>query len=1058
MPRHLFARSVLLALAAAASLAVPSAHAQSKGKAKSPPATQPPPADVQALAPIDVTALLLPQPLTAQRSSLLRQQAGTVQVVVRLSDVPLALAVGANAKRTGGSMSLAQRQAYMASLKTKQDSLMAQIATLGGAEVARLGKAYNALVIAADASKLPQIAKLPGVSALLPLVMHEKSLVSSVPYVGAKSLQDMGLTGRGVKIAVLDSGIDYTHRHLGGSGSAADFAAASAAAAGVAPGGLFPSAKVIGGYDFVGETWPNGPIAPDPNPIDAGVGSGHGTHVADIAAGASLDGAHKGVAPGASLYAVKVCSSVSTSCSGLAILQGLEWVMDPNGDLNFADAADIVNLSLGASYGQRENPSTEAISNVVRFGIVAAISAGNSADRPFILGSPSNAAEAISVAQTSMPNASSIPLVVTAPASIAGTYSNTATLDWAPIGAGFSGTLRRAGPSGSANALACEMATTIDFTGTVALIDRGVCSVSIKVANAANRGAIGVLIANNVSGDAPTFSFGGGAPMVPSLVITQATGNVLKSVPDNTAQVSVSPANSIPLAGSMAATSSRGPSYNFAAIKPEIGAPGASVSAVNGTGSGTESFGGTSGAAPMVAGAAALLLQKFPVANPPEIKARLMNAAHRTIYTNPAIQPGVLAPISRIGAGELRANGSAALTTGVWDASNTYSPALSFGSPRATGTTTLSKKVAVRNYSASPRTYTITRSFRYADDAASGAVVLNAPATISVPANGTAAFTLSLVLDASKLPSWNLGAAANQGTGALLQGVEFDGYITVADGTDGASVPWHILPRKSANVLAATNVALGGATSGNLPISNIGGAVSGPLEIFSLTGTSPQISTQQPAYGGGQAIVDLRAVGVRAVDVGGLGLQFGISTYGERAHPAYPAEFDIYVDANNDGVFDAVVYNAENGAFASSGQTIVYVQKFNPDGSNNGAAVARFYAAADLMSGNMIMTVLASDLGVTDPNQQIRFSVYAFDNYFTGSLTDAISNMRYTPATPRFASGLGNSLGVPSGFSGALPVSHNPAGATASPSQTGLLLLHGTAKTSREVDAVLITP
>jgi subtilisin family serine protease len=946
----------------------------------------------------------------------------------------------------------------MAALKTKQDALMKQVKTLGGTEIARLGKAYNALVISADASKLPQIARLPGVSAVRPVVNHEKALSSTVPYVGAKALQDLGLTGLGVKVAVLDSGIDYTHRNLGGSGLSADFNAAAAAAAGVAPAALYPSAKVIGGFDFVGESWPNGPLLQDGNPIDAGVGSGHGTHVADIAAGASLDGLHKGVAPGAKLYAVKVCSSVSTSCNGLAILQGLEWSMDPNGDLDFSDAADIVNLSLGASYGQRENPSTEALSNVVRFGIVAAVSAGNSADRPFILGSPSNTAEAISVAQTQMPGAGAVPLVVTAPAGIAGVYANTATLDWAPIGAGFGGTLRRAGPSGSANALACDLGTTIDFTGTVALIDRGVCSVSIKVANAANRGAIGVIIANNASGDAPTFSFGGGAPMVPSLVITQATGNVLKSVPDNTAQVTVSPANSIPLAGSMAATSSRGPAYNFAAIKPEIGAPGASVSAINGTGDGTGGFGGTSGAAPMVAGAAALLLQKFPNAAPPEIKARLMNAANQTVYINPATQPGVLAPITRIGAGELRVNAAAALTTGLWDASNTYSPALSFGSPRATGMMTLSKKVAVRNYSATPRTYTITRSFRYADDAASGAVVLNAPASIAVPANGTAAFTLSLALDASKLPNWNFSSAANQGNGALLQGVEFDGYITVADGTDGASVPWHVLPRKSANVVAATNVALGGAPSGNLPISNIGGAISGPLEIFALTGTSPQISGQQPAYGGGQAIVDLRAAGVRAVDVGGLGLQFGISTYGERAHPAYPAEFDIYVDANNDGVFDAVVYNAENGAFASSGQTIVYVQKLNPNGSNNGGAVARFYAGADLMSGNMIMTVLASDLGVTDPNQQIRFSVYAFDNYFTGSQTDAIVNMVYTPAMPRFASPIGNSLGVPSGFNGSLPVSHNPAGAAASPSQSGLLLLNGLAKAGREVDAVVVTP
>lgn len=994
-----------------------------------------------------VAALALPGPVNSDRPSQLGLHSGQVQVTVRLTDAPLALAAGLNAKKTGGTMSLSQRQTYMAALKAKQDALMGQIKALGGTELARVSKAYNALVISADAAKLPQIAQLPGVSALRPVVNHQKSLTDTVPYVGARTVQDLGTTGLGVKIAVLDSGIDYTHRNLGGSGAPGDFAAASAAATGVAPSGLFPSAKVIGGVDFVGENWPNSALAPDANPIDAGSGAGHGTHVADIAAGASLDGLHKGMAPGATLYAVKVCSSVSTSCSGVAILQGLDWIMDPHGDLSFADAADVVNLSLGAAYGQRENPSTEAVSNVVRFGIVAVISAGNSGDRPFIVGSPSNAAEAISVAQTSMPSGKSIPLVVNTPANLAGSYTNTATVDWAPIANGFSGTVKLGG-------LACTAAETPDLSGMVALIDRGTCSISLKVASAAAKGAIGVLIANNVSGDAPTFSFGGGSPLVETLVITQSTGNALKSAVTGSVNVTVSPANFIALAGSMTASSSRGPAYNFAALKPEIGAPGASVSALYGTGSGTESFGGTSGAAPMVSGAAALLLHKYPAAAPPEIKARLMNAANPLVLTNPATLPGQLAPISRIGAGELRVDRSAALTTGVWDASNTYSPALSFGSPRATGVITISKKVAVRNYSSSPRTYAIGRSFRYADDAASGAVTLNAPASITVPANSASAFTLSLVLDASKLPTWNLAAGANQGTGALLQGVEFDGYITLTDGIDSASLPWHILPRKSANVVAATSVALGGAATGNLPVSNVGGATSGGLEVFALTGTSPQSSTVQPTYGGGQAIIDLKAVGVRPVVSGGaLNLQFGINTYGERAHAAYPAEFDIYIDSNNDGAADFVLYTAENGTFASTGQTLVFVQSLS-----GGSASAYYYADADLLSGNVIMTVPASAVGISAATQKFGFSVYAFDNYFTGSLTDSIVNMTHTLATPRYSSTLGDSLTVPVGFNGVLPISANPAGASASPSQNGLLLLHRSAKSGREVDAVTISP
>jgi len=69
--------------------------------------------------------------------------------------------------------------------------------------------------------------------------------------------------------------------------------------------------------------WPDGPLAPDDDPIDI---DGHGTHCADIIGG------RLGVAPGVSIYAVKVCSAISTSCSGIALLQGMEYSVDPNGD------------------------------------------------------------------------------------------------------------------------------------------------------------------------------------------------------------------------------------------------------------------------------------------------------------------------------------------------------------------------------------------------------------------------------------------------------------------------------------------------------------------------------------------------------------------------------------------------------------------------------------------------------------------------------------------------------------------------------------------------------
>ncbi|MBK6472027.1 MAG: S8 family serine peptidase [Betaproteobacteria bacterium] len=453
------------------------------------------------------------------------------------------------------------------------------------------------------------------------------------------------------------------HKNLGGTGVVADYDTCYAQSA-VAPSGICanyfgPTApKVIGGYDFVGEGWPNTGRTEDPNPIALKGTGTHGTHVADIIAGKSANGTHKGMAPGAKLIAVKVCSAVSSSCNGVALLSGVDFALDPNGDHDLSDAADVINLSLGSDYGQIEDDLTQALTNAVNLGVVVVASAGNGADRPYKLGSPSIAPGVLSVAQTEVPSATVIPLVINSPAAIAGTYVNTATLDWAPIGSGAVGDVKTATQAGGTNNLACDALPAGSLAGKIALVDRGTCSISVKVDNAANAGAKGVLIALIAAGDAVSFSFGGGSNFVPSMVIQQSLGNAIKANLSAPVNVSLSPTASIALVGGMAGTSSRGPGMSTQGIKPEIGAPGASVSAEVGTGIGQIAFGGTSGAAPMVAGAAALMVQAHPARSALQIKAMLMNGAETNVYTSKAIYPGQLAPISRIGAGELRVNRS----------------------------------------------------------------------------------------------------------------------------------------------------------------------------------------------------------------------------------------------------------------------------------------------------------------------------------------------------------------------------------------------------------------
>ena len=1003
-----------------------------------------------------------------------------VNAVVRLGDAPLAVAY----KQAGG-MSKAQQQAYVKSLRDKQNALKGQLNGLGAKQLGSLTKALNAVIVSVDSAKLKDISALPGVTSVQPIGDYQLDLSETVPYIGAKAVQDSGVDGSGVTVAVLDTGIDYTHQDLGGPGTSAAYTAAYGTTTSdprnTTRDGLFPTSKVIGGTDFVGDSWPqpnavkcgtdssgnaNVCLSPDPDPIDCGTSAipapcagGHGTHVSDIIAGV---GPAKGVAPGAKLLAIKVCATTSSACSGVALLEGVDFALDPNGDGDISDRADVMNLSLGSNYGQREDDLSAALSNAVRLGVVVAAAAGNAGDRPYIVSSPSTAQGVISVAQTQVPSAAAFFLHVNSPASIAGDYKNTETVGWAPIGDGFTGNVAFVGrgcPAGSVSSGSPEDPYLASPAGKVALIDRGGCSVSLKVDRAAKAGAIGVLIGLVAPGDPVSFSFGGGDTFVPTLIITQATSNLIKANIAAPVNVTVGPQFRTPLVGSMVSSSARGPSVSENAIKPDIGAPGASVSAEAGTGTGTTSFGGTSGATPMIAGSAALMLDAHPNLTPAEVKSLLMDTAETNIQINPALQPGVLAPITRIGGGEVRVDRAVATKSGAWDA-DAGAASLSFGYAGVSSSQTYTKKLTVRNYDSVSHTYSVTPGFRYANDAASGAVSISAPSSVTVGANSSKQISVQLKVDPSKLPIWSLNGGSRGGDGFRLQDNEFDGYITLNGGTNNTvHVAWQLLPHRAADVHAAsTSVALSGGT-GQVQLQNSSSVLDGRTEVFSLTGSSPKIGNGfLPKPGDNFAVIDLKSVGVR--QSGTTAIQFAIDTWGRRSVAVYPAEFDVYIDSNRDGTPDFVVFNSENGGFGITGQDVVSVANLH----TGTVAGPFFFADADLDSGNIIMSAPLSAVGLT-PGTKFDFSVYAFDNYFSGFLTDAVENMTYTLSTPRFVGSGIPASGVPAGGSSTLAIQSVAGGDTASPSQTGLLLLYRDAKSSGnsnlsegEANAITVTP
>jgi minor extracellular serine protease Vpr len=991
----------------------------------------------------------------------LRGAKGTVTVSVALSEKPIGATVAQDSLRTGGMPTKASQQARTNAVKAQQDRMIGQARALGAKALGRASRAANAVALSIPASKLTDLTRISGVVSVKPVAKYEVqqdpggsgSLAQAAEYLQVNPVREQGFDGTGVKVAVLDSGVDYTHEYLGGPGTVEAYDTCFAQNA-VAPTGICadffgPNApKVKGGTDFVGETW-NGaddspPLAPDPNPIDF---EGHGTHVSDIAVGRSADGSHKGIAPGADLYGVKVCSSVSTACSSVAMLEGIDWALDPNGDGDISDAMDVINLSIGSPYGQEQDDTTLAIDNVVRAGVVAVLSAGNNADRPFIVGSPSTAARAISVAQTALPDDKL--QTIDTDAGITVRNSRLQTWSTPPSGtitAPLAPTADAPGPNEG-----CQAA---DFTGfpagAVALIQRGTCNASLKALNAQNAGASAVIIWNNVPGDPPDFSFGGeGDITIPVYTISQADGQrLLAATQAGTVTVTIDPSNTTSLTNTTVGTSSRGPAISGIRPKPDIGAPGAWLSAEVGTGDGQTNFSGTSGAAPVVTGAAALVLDRFPRETPPQVKARLLNAASTENRTPDAQANLYPTPVTRIGAGEVRV-APAFANKGILQNAATGDGNIGFGLPHLTETTTLSTKLFIRNTSTASRTYDLSATFR--DQAeANGAVQVTVPPTVTVAGNGaTTPFNVQVTIDPSKLAEWPFTHSAGfTGEGTALNGPEFDGLVTAVSDGDSLHLGWTVLPERSADVSTAGSAAAGS----QITLTNASTVLDGAVQVFGLTGTSPKMPKPAPGSpgspGSNVAVIDLQAAGVRD-DVATDLVQFAVAGWQRQTVPLYPAGYEIDIDTNRDGAADFAVFQQEAVGAGSSGQSQVVVLNLATD-----EAQSFFFTDANFDSSTQVLSAPLSALGLTR-GSTFDFSVLAFDNYFSGVVTDAIEGQTWTVGSSKYAlQGGAEELSVPAGGTLKVRVTRNDsAGETTS---TGLLFLYDNAKT-RDAQPVRIS-
>jgi minor extracellular serine protease Vpr len=900
-------------------------------------------------------------------------------------------------------------------LRQQQSALLGRVQALdpNARVIAQTQIVLNAVFVEVDASVLPQLANDPAVLRIAPVGNYEKDLFETVPYIGASAVQASGFTGKGIKVAVLDSGVDYTHAALGGSGDPADYAANDPT---IIEPGTFPTAKVVGGYDFVGGEWPFGPLLPDPDPIDDGPEAGHGTHVAHIIGGVG------GVAPGVDIYAVKVCSSVSTSCSGIALIQGMEFAADPNGDGRLNDRVHIINMSLGASYGQPfDDDLSAAVDNATRLGILTVASAGNSGDKPYATGTPSAAASALSVAQTSVPSAFLPLMQILAPANIVGSFPAVFQPWSAPLMAAIEAPVQF-GDGAGGNLLGCDPFAPGSLAGKIVLVDRGVCSFSIKVANIGAAGGLIGIIGLVAPGDPFEGGYGGGDVTIPGYMISQVLSNRLKSGLPNTV-VRFDPAVGLPLEGTIVGSSSRGPQHeNTTLIKPEIGAPGASVSAIAGTGTGMGPFGGTSGAAPMVSGSAALLLEGFGGVNatakgtpagsafgqglrPIEVKALLMNNGETNIV-NDALT-GALASITRIGGGEVRVDRALSAPVAAWD-NDVPSGSLSFGFVDvADDEVTLTKTVRIRNYANTQRTYSVTPTFRFEDDALNGAVSVSAPSSVLVrPGIGRdTLFTVTMTINGALLRGNSMNSGSQGANPAALTLNEYDGYLVLDDGQHPIHLAWHVLPRKAANVVPDTTALVPGSFPQVIGLNNTGVGTA-QNDAYALLA----VSDNQPEGGFGQQspTPDIRAVGINTfpVPAGFCSANpsflwaFAVNTW-ERQEHLLPVTHQFWLDTNQDGIDDYVVLNRDASGLGtiSDGRQLAWALNLA-----TGSASAFFFAEHATNTGNTVLLICGEQIGMNAANMlatNVNMDVIAQDFYYGGP-GDEVTGLTVTPLGEQF--------------------------------------------------------
>ncbi|KAG6106098.1 hypothetical protein E4U31_001031 [Claviceps sp. LM219 group G6] len=577
-------------------------------------------------------------------------------------------------------------------------------------------------------------------------------------------LRAKGITGKGVRVAVVDTGIDYLHPALGGC--------------------YGKGCLVSFGHDFVGDAYNgfNTPV-PDEDPMDC---QGHGTHVAGIVAAQNNSFGFTGTAPGVSLGAYRVFG-----CNGDAANDVLIAAFNKA----YQDGADIITASLGGPSGWAEDPWADAVSRIVDKGVPCVVSAGNEGEMGiFYASSAANGRHVSGIASfdvVQIPSLLSLSKyqVNDGPEQSFG-YASSGISDW--DGVNLPVWASSLDPTIKNDACAPFTANTPDLSKFVVLIRRGTCNFSVKIENAINKGAKYVLVYNNAPG-AFEFIIGpiASGNVTAASMIDDETGQTfikalkdgkkltVKMVGPKKSEPWIQSVNNTDTGGAVSTFSSWGPTFEMD-NKPQYGAIGGKVLSTYLRDQGKYAvFSGTSMSCPQAAGIIALVRQVRGAITPQEIQDLLSSNANPQLFNDGTKFYDYLAPVPQQGGGLLQAY-DAAYSTALLSPSG-----LSFND---TNHFAKSLNFTLRNTDKEPATYNITHRpaitmYTLAKDSIDVQIFPNEAVHIAAALQFS---ETSITLRGGETKTIEVSATPPEGLDAKRLAL-WSGYISV-NGTDGASL------------------------------------------------------------------------------------------------------------------------------------------------------------------------------------------------------------------------------------------------------------------------------